>query len=248
MTSWDHIEDFAERFTLKDAVANPEVISLFAPIAEFCDALIIVEIELERNPDQLWGATELAARDNLNKAAQDLVEALVAAVSGMYSTAALAFRSSIEATFRSLMVDDVVRSKLPQWRQQELLRRKFQPSMNDYRVSLETDPQLRFNAGRLYTVYNLLSMLAHWKIRKFGGLQQYLFSIPGFDESDARDLSLIMREGCSAGGQLIRERFKEVLRSINIRRATALDDAIARLAEIPEHETATLRKLLSTPK
>jgi len=248
MTSWNHIEDFAERFTLRDSVAKPEVIALFAPVAEFCDALIIIENELERDHEQLWGKTELAARDHLRKAAQDLVESLVTALSGMYSTAALAFRSSIEAMFRSLMVDDVVRSKLPPWRQQDLLRRKFQPSMNDYRMALQTVPEYEFNAGRLYTVYNLLSMLAHWKIRRFGGLQQYLFSVPCFDESDARDLSLIMREGCSAGGQLIRERFKVVLSSINIRRATVFDNAISRLAEVADLEAVALRKLLSSAK
>lgn len=234
---WSELESFAAELgrerRLERAFSNPRLKELYLPVVEFTNAFI----PMVRLFQPGLGVRQIErveqARPYLEQASQSLVEAVFLALCGLYSSSCLIFRGYVEAMFRSLCTDEEAFDRLAPSRKAELNRKGFSVTIRDYRDALEKSGCSRENTRTLYSVYFLLSLIAHWRALPFDAWRGFLDSLGKFNESDARDVSLLMTEGCRAGGALFRERFSAVLQTGHLGKSGAFDVSLGRLTPVP---------------
>jgi len=243
MNAWKILEEFADRFTLKSAIRDPRIESHFGLAANYCQSLISLNNDLRRNIQCDTSVYPVTPADD---AAQQLIEALIAAVSGMYSTSAGAFRGHVEAVFRAAISDDEVLERLPEHRQAQLRKRRFSPTIKDYEDALSQTGQYQDATKRLYVVYSLLSQMQHFKVSPFSPLEESLFAFPYYDDHKAKLLSLIMNEGCLAGAQILQKRLSESSgQRLRLPIVTQFQKAVERLKQQVEQDGKDALKRLN---
>jgi hypothetical protein len=221
MSNWLHVENFAKRFSLTPNAARPEARALFEPSIEFAASLIDLVAELDVRQELLSGFDRPHARENLMRAAQYEIEAVVLALGGMYTSANVIYRLSVEAILRSMFTDEQVIAELDPNRPED-----WDVGPADYRRILIRRASLKGATNRLYTVYRTLSKVAHGDLHLFSGLDQHLHGLPRFVEKEAGALRDIMSEGNHAAGLLIRSRFRSLFAVAHLERVANFDRVV----------------------
>jgi hypothetical protein len=234
MTNWSYLEDFARRFTLSTTTTRPEVRALFEPTVDFAASLIDMIAELDARQDKVTGFDRQNARDNLMRTAQHLIEAVIAALAGMYASGNVIYRLSVEATLRAMYTDAQILSRLGAERREDILAYDWDIGAADYRRVLCQNKGYQEAANRLYTVYRTLSKVAHGSLDLFAGLDQHLHALPRYSPQEAGNLRDLMREGNAAAGILIRKRFRSLFTVSNLERVATFDRAVRNLTANPE--------------
>ena len=226
MSNWRYVEEFARRFSLEENACRPEARALFEPSIEFAASLIDLVAELDARGDLVTGFDRLHARENLMRAAQYEIEAVVLALAGMYTSANVIYRLSVEAVLRAMFTDAEVIAQLDADRQDCITRFDWDVGPADYRRVLVKRNSCRRATNRLYTVYRTLSRVAHGDLQLFSGLDQHLHILPRFVETEAKALRDIMAEGNNAAGLLIRTRFRALFAMANLERVANFDRVV----------------------
>ncbi len=231
MSNWSYLEDFARRFSLAETTTRPENRALFAANLEFAAALIDMVAELDARREHLGDFDPDQARDGLARSAQHLIEAIIAALAGLYASGNVIYRLSVESTLQAFYTEEEVFARQPKSRQEEIRARDWDIGAADYRRALKRTRRYAEATDRLYTVYRTLSRVAHGSLQLFEDLPRHLHSLPRFSPREAADLSDLMRVGNAAAGHLIRERFRSLFQAAHVERVASFDRAVQDLRE-----------------
>jgi hypothetical protein len=231
-SNWGHIEQFADRFRLAAHVREPEMRVLFEPSIDFAASLIDLVGELDARGSEISGFDQQNARDNLIRSAQHLIEAVIAALAGMYVSGNVIYRLSVEATLQSMYTDAEVLHKMEPERRATIQNLDWDIGAGDYRRVLCRTTQYRDPTNRLYTVYRTLSKVAHGDQTAFAKLDQHLHQLPRFVPEEARYLQALLLEGNAAAGALIRRRFQALFRVAHMERVANFDRLVGELERL----------------
>jgi len=227
--NWIHVEQFANRFSLSSNASQPEMRALFEPSIDFSASLIDMVAELDARWDSVSGFDRPNARTNLMRAAQHLVEAIVAALAGIYVSSNVIYRLSVESILQAMYTDEEILERMEPERRANVVQFDWDIGAGDYRRILSQSNSLRNPASRLYTVYRSLSKVAHGDQKLFAGLDQHLHALPRYVPGEASLLRDLMREGNAAAGMLIRKRFRSLFHVANLERVANFDRVVREL-------------------
>ncbi len=228
-SNWSHLQEFARRFSLAENAAQPEIRALFEPSIEFAACLIDMVGELDARWEHINGFDRQNARDNLMRAAQHILEAVIAALAGMYASANVIYRLSVESVLQSTYSDEEMLDRLGPGRRDTIVQNDWDLGASDYRRVLLQTSSLRHPANRLYTIYRSLSKVAHGDLKLFASLDQHLHALPRYFPKEAHDLQALMREGNAAAGVLIRKHFRSLFTAANLERVANFDETVRKL-------------------
>lgn len=228
-SNWAHLQEFAQRFSLSENASQPEMRALFEPSIEFAACLIDMVGELDARWEHITGFDRQNARDNLMRSAQHILEAVIAALAGMYASANVIYRLSVESILQSTYSDEEMLERLGPERKAMIVQNDWDLGASDYRRVLLQTSSLRQSTNRLYTIYRLLSKVAHGDLRLFASLDQHLHALPRHAPEEAQELHKLMREGNAASGILIRKRFRSLFTVAHLERVANFDETVRKL-------------------
>lgn len=228
-SNWSHLQEFSRRFNLAENAAQPEMRALFEPSIEFAASLIDMVGELDARWEHISGFDRQNARDNLMRAAQHILEAIIAALAGMYASANVIYRLSVESVLQSTYSDEEILDRVGPGRRETILQNDWDLGASDYRRVLCQTSSLRHPANRLYTIYRSLSKVAHGDLKLFASLDQHLHELPRYVPKEAHDFQALMREGNASAGILIRKRFRPLFTVAHLERVANFDETVQKL-------------------